>query len=69
VSQYQKGKTKMDFIEATDSEWQWHQLGGVLFPGNPGMRKARNPGRLGNGSPGMKTLAGPCASMHLAPDR
>jgi len=27
VSQYQKGKIKLDFIEARDSEWQWHQLG------------------------------------------
>jgi len=27
VSQYQKGKTNPDFTEATDSEWQWHQLG------------------------------------------
>jgi len=27
VSQYQKGKTKLDFTEARDSEWQWHQLG------------------------------------------
>jgi len=27
VSQYQKGKTNLDFIEARDSEWQWHQLG------------------------------------------
>ena len=27
VSQYQKGKTKLDFAEARDSEWQWHQLG------------------------------------------
>jgi len=27
VSQYQKGKTSLDFTEATDSEWQWHQLG------------------------------------------
>ena len=24
---YQKGKTKLDFTEARDSEWQWHQLG------------------------------------------
>ena len=29
VSRYQKGKTKMDFTEARDSEWQWHQLGRV----------------------------------------
>jgi len=27
VSQYQKGKTNLDFTGATDSEWQWHQLG------------------------------------------
>jgi len=27
VSRYQKGKTSLDFTEATDSEWQWHQLG------------------------------------------
>jgi len=27
VSQYQKGKTSVDFTEARDSEWQWHQLG------------------------------------------
>jgi len=27
VSRYQKRKTNLDFTEATDSEWQWHQLG------------------------------------------
>jgi len=27
VSRYQKGKTNLDFTEATGSEWQWHQLG------------------------------------------
>jgi len=26
VSRYQKGKTNLDFAEARDSEWQWHQL-------------------------------------------
>ena len=29
VSQYQKGKTSLDFTEARDSEWQWHQLGHI----------------------------------------
>ena len=30
VSRYQKGKTNLDFTEAIrDSEWQWHQLGGM----------------------------------------
>jgi len=27
VSRCQKGKTNLDFSEARDSEWQWHQLG------------------------------------------
>jgi len=27
VSQYQKGKTNLDFTGARDSEWQWRQLG------------------------------------------
>ena len=27
VSWYQKGKTNLDFTEARNSEWQWHQLG------------------------------------------
>jgi len=27
VTQYQKGKTNLDFTEAKDNEWQWHQLG------------------------------------------
>jgi len=27
VSQYQRGKTNLDFTEARDSEWQWNQLG------------------------------------------
>jgi len=29
VSWCQKGKTNLDFTEARDSEWQWHQLGYV----------------------------------------
>jgi len=27
VSRYQKDKTNLDFTEARDSEWLWHQLG------------------------------------------
>jgi len=27
VCRYQEGKTNLDFTEARDSEWQWHQLG------------------------------------------
>jgi len=29
VSRYQKGNTDLDFTEARDSEWQWHQLGHI----------------------------------------
>ena len=32
VSRYQKGKTYLDFTEARDSEWQWHQLGHMQGP-------------------------------------
>ena len=35
VSLYQKGKTNLDFTEATDSEWQWHQLGHVQICTSP----------------------------------
>jgi len=27
MSRYQKRKTNLDFTEAGDIEWQWHQLG------------------------------------------
>jgi len=27
VSRYQKGKDNLNFTEARESEWQWHQLG------------------------------------------
>jgi len=27
VIRYQEGKTDLDFTEARDSDWQWHQLG------------------------------------------
>jgi len=27
VGRYLKGKTNLDFTEARDSEWQWHQMG------------------------------------------
>jgi len=30
VSRYQRGKANLDFTEARDSEWQWHQLGHML---------------------------------------
>jgi len=36
VSQYQKGKTNLDFNEARDSEWQWqHPATQFLQAGRP----------------------------------
>jgi len=32
VSRYQKGNTNLDFCEARDSKWQWHQLGHMQVP-------------------------------------
>ena len=33
MSWYQKGKTNLDFTEARDREWQWHQQDcGDAFP-------------------------------------
>ena len=29
MSRYQKGIPNLDFTEARDSEWQWHQLGRI----------------------------------------
>jgi len=29
VSRYQKSETSLDFTEARNSEWQWHQLGHI----------------------------------------
>jgi len=32
MSWYQKGETNLDFTQARDSEWQWHQLGHQSAP-------------------------------------
>jgi len=31
VSRYPKGKLNLDFTEARDSEWQWHQPGHIIY--------------------------------------
>jgi len=43
VSQYQKGKTNLDFTEARDSEWQWHQLGHMHHISAPRSRQITTP--------------------------
>jgi len=41
VSWYQKGKTNLDFTEARDSEWQWHQL--AICKSTPRSRQITTP--------------------------
>jgi len=43
VSWYQKGKTNLDFTEARDSEWQWHQLGDMQIKSAPRSRQITTP--------------------------
>ena len=43
VSRYQKGNTNLDFAEARDSEWQWHQLGHVHCKSAPRSRQITTP--------------------------
>ena len=46
VSRYQKGKTNLDFTEARDSEWQWHQLGHIHYTSlhlAPGRKPRQHP--------------------------
>jgi len=35
VSWYQKGKTNLDFTDARQREWQWHQLGNIHISTSP----------------------------------
>jgi len=47
VSRYQKGKTNLDFSEARDSEWQWHQLGHMqVYTSLQTDNHASTPGRM-----------------------
>jgi len=39
VSRYQKGKTNLDFTEARDSDWQWHQLSWAICKSAPRSRQ------------------------------
>jgi len=39
----EKGKTDLDFTEARDIEWQWHQLGGAICKFAPRSRQITTP--------------------------
>jgi len=51
VSQYQKGKINLDFIEARYSEWQWHQLGHMQVCTSPQTDNQESTSLLQTGCP------------------
>ena len=66
VSQYQKGKTNLDFTEARDSEWQWHQLDWTICKSAPRSRQITMPAphHLVSYRPDALPAAQPTASEH-----
>ena len=67
VSRYQKGKTNLDFTEARDSEWQWHQLGHMqVCKSAPCSRQTTTPAPHHSVfyRPDALTAAQPTASKH-----
>jgi len=65
VSRYQKGKTNLDFTEARDSEWQWHQLGHMQVCTSPQTHNHASSPALSFYRPDALPAAQPTASKHL----
>jgi len=57
VSQYQKGKTYLDFTEARGSQWQWHQLGQMQICTSPQTDNHTS-------TPPLRFLQAGCPSCH-----
>ena len=64
VSRYQKRKTNLDFTGATDSEWQWHQLGHMQVCTSLQTDNHANTPPLVFYRPGALPAAQPTASKH-----
>jgi len=64
VSRYQKGKTNLDFTEARDSEWQWHQLGHMQVCTSIQTDSYASTPLLSFYGPDALPAAQPTASMH-----
>jgi len=62
VSQCQKDKTNLDFTEAGDSEWQWHQLGHMQI--YTSLQTNNHPTTLVFYRPDALPAAQPTASKH-----
>ena len=64
MSQYQKGKTNLDFTEARDSEWHWHQLGHIQVCTSVQTDNHANTPPLSFYRPDALPAAQPTASKH-----
>ena len=64
VSRYQKGKTNLDFTEARDSKWQWHQLGHMQVCTSLQTDNHANTSPLSFYRPDAPSAAKPTASKH-----
>jgi len=64
VSRYQKGKTNLDFTEARDSEWHWHQLGRMQVCTSLQTDNHTGTSPLSFYRPGVLPAAQPTASKH-----
>jgi len=64
VSQYQKGKTNLDFTGARDSEWQWYQLGRMQVCTSLQSDNHASTSLLGFCRPDALPAAQPTASKH-----
>ena len=67
VSQYQKSKTNLDFTEARDSEWQWHQLGHMQVCTSLQADNHTNTPPLCNYRPDALPATHPTVSKHWSP--
>jgi len=64
VSRYQKGKTNLDFSEARDSKWQWHQLGYMRLHLAPDRQPHQHPTTLFFYRPDTLPATQPTVSKH-----
>jgi len=64
VSRYQKGKAILNFTEARDSEWQWHQPGHMQVHLAPDRRPRQHPTTQFFYRPDALSAAQPTASKH-----
>jgi len=68
VSRHQKGKMNLDYIEARDSEWQWHELGNMQICTLPQSNNhASTPPLSFTGRPYYMVMAASCHRQHRKP--